>query len=860
MQTITKEEIFNIDRAGYILEHWDELVNDIVNQDNSNTELTKKQFHSFVNQAKILHDGLAATTVTYSQKTEQGGRCFAHRSISLQGMPKAIRHSITDGIYIDIDIVNAHPNILMQMWEKEASSQEDVARFKCPSIKHYVENRDEILLDFIANPNIPEKYRNRDNAKKYFLVLMNKEDDIYDENSQKTKISTFNEFTKMFKHESSIIHKYYSQKDAKKFKTYKSYKNKMGKENNIKASYCSFLISDVENSIMNSIMSAFNDNVNLVPCFDGVMVPSWMNVDEIALKFVEKHILDNTGYNVKLAIKPFDHKLKVFDDPNIRVPKYKIKRPMYYNDYRMFVGIDKEHTMESVDNWAKECMFTLINMGKTKIIRKNMQIEVIGGKTVKTANYAFMDADKTIDNARAFINILNPKYDHTFFNLNSHYKKSNSIWKDTRMQKYKFENMRDYIAFKLQNDELRNYDGIDFMPYTDVNPCSKRVFNTFTEFPNMKRNPNPDIDFEKSLTYNLITSDLCSGNNGEYNHFLDFLADIIQDPCNVKGNAHYFGSEKQGVGKGIMAKFLTLLFGNEWVISIGNPDRYLGQFNSLYSYKLLKIFEELGSEGSIYNNMNRMKEEITAPMQRFESKRENEISIRNCARIIGFGNYINRSVFVGDKDRRWTIHVVNCEHAGNSEYYSKIIKEIEDPEFISSAFHYFKNRKYNPDNVRFCYNTEAKEKQKIEQLKSGYKFIVDFIERTFAGEDVESKSPDDETFRFPFSSLNDEFKKLYAGNRQDTLKKQLLELGIEVKNKRKHRHGNTLTQCVTLYPPDVQKAIRTHLDSDLFEINLKVDEDNDKEDVIKLMDEIAELRRILKIKEDLLEKISIKPA
>lgn len=166
------------------------------------------------------------------------------------------------------------------------------------------------------------------------------------------------------------------------------------------------------------------------------------------------------------------------------------------------------------------------------------------------------------------------------------------------------------------------------------------------------------------------------------------------------------------------------------------------------------------------------------------------------------------------------------------------------------------SEKQNIDNVTI----HDKDGGKIEQLKSGYKFIVDFIERTFAGEDVESKSPDDETFRFPFSSLNDEFKKLYAGNRQDTLKKQLLELGIEVKNKRKHRHGNTLTQCVTLYPPDVQKAIRTHLDSDMFEINLKVDEDNDKEDVIKLMDEIAELRRILKIKEDLLEKISMKPA
>ena len=66
---------------------------------------------------------------------------------------------------------------------------------------------------------------------------------------------------------------------------------------------------------------------------------------------------------------------------------------------------------------------------------------------------------------------------------------------------------------------------------------------------------------------------------------------------------------------------------------------------------------------------------------------------------------------------------------------------------------------------------------------------------------------------------------------------------------------------------DTEEAkIKTQMLESLFSLakddqnSEQINEDNDKEDVIKLMDEIAELRRILKIKEDLLEKISIKPA
>ena len=37
------------------------------------------------------------------------GRAYAHKSISLQNMPKAVRHTLADGVLLDWDMVNAHP-------------------------------------------------------------------------------------------------------------------------------------------------------------------------------------------------------------------------------------------------------------------------------------------------------------------------------------------------------------------------------------------------------------------------------------------------------------------------------------------------------------------------------------------------------------------------------------------------------------------------------------------------------------------------------------------------------------------------------------------------------------------------------
>lgn len=154
-----------------------------------------------------------------------------------------------------------------------------------------------------------------------------------------------------------------------------------------------------------------------------------------------------------------------------------------------------------------------------------------------------------------------------------------------------------------------------------------------------------------------------------------------------------------------------------------------------------------------------------------------------------------------------------------------------------------KNEKHN---ISITINNISLHESKTPQLKTGHKFIAELIEKTFAGQDISSLNENDYTFRFPFADLNKKFKTVHGKNIHDTLKKQLNEIGIQVKNVRAHRHGNKLTQCITLYPPAVEKAIQTYLDSNLFKFNFNVKEEKTDENLINsLKKEIEETEKLL---------------
>jgi hypothetical protein len=93
------------------------------------------------------------------------GRKFAHRAEGLQSFSRAIRHTLADGLYQDIDIVNCHPVILVQYCEKKG--------YACNWIKDYVENRPARLEDLMTANGMEVIKANKELVKKVMLSAVN---------------------------------------------------------------------------------------------------------------------------------------------------------------------------------------------------------------------------------------------------------------------------------------------------------------------------------------------------------------------------------------------------------------------------------------------------------------------------------------------------------------------------------------------------------------------------------------------------------------------------------------------------------------------------------------------------------------
>jgi len=126
----------------------------------------------------------------------------------------------------------------------------------------------------------------------------------------------------------------------------------------------------------------------------------------------------------------------------------------------------------------------------------------------------------------------------------------------------------------------------DFAPRTILpDDC----FNIFTGF-YMEGYPEVDGNFEDTLIYKHLAH-VFNSDDDELNKFLDFIADILQNPSRVT-NTSYMISGVSGSGKSLIGQWLSQVIGEEHAISIHDFRGYR-RFNPNRTFKLLKIFENM---------------------------------------------------------------------------------------------------------------------------------------------------------------------------------------------------------------------------------------------------------------------------
>jgi len=235
------------------------------------------------------------------------GRRFS--SLSLQGCPRPIRHTIAKDIYIDVDICNAHPTFLQYKCKE--------MKFDHPQLLHYITHRDECLQELI-NMSYYE-YNNekhpisRDIAKSCFLKIINGGGltiEVQIDNNIKhiplcnppiwlceckeRQTELLDEFYKWNKYPS---HQKYVQRSI----------NNVEKDWNKKASALNYWLCDMENQVVTEMERyCIQHNIEYgTLCFDGIMLykKSITTSTDILLRSIETELQKKCNMNITLSEK-----------------------------------------------------------------------------------------------------------------------------------------------------------------------------------------------------------------------------------------------------------------------------------------------------------------------------------------------------------------------------------------------------------------------------------------------------------------------------------------------------------------------------------------------------------------------------
>ena len=216
------------------------------------------------------------------------GRVYPQKSLSLCSIRKQIRHTLSFHQYVDIDVVNCHPELLLQICESN--------NIKTKYLKRYVENRDEILLE------VQREYKcDRDQAKLLFIILAyygSFHSWVSDNNIEKKEP---NDFIQDYINELQCIGLKIVQANPELLKAVKDAEKK-----NEKASVVSIFLQEKERQVL-EVVFEYLKSKNIVDkecvlCFDGIMILKSKYHSDL-LEELSQVVLTRSGFKLKFTEK-----------------------------------------------------------------------------------------------------------------------------------------------------------------------------------------------------------------------------------------------------------------------------------------------------------------------------------------------------------------------------------------------------------------------------------------------------------------------------------------------------------------------------------------------------------------------------
>ncbi len=259
--------------------------------------------------------------------------------------------------------------------------------------------------------------------------------------------------------------------------------------------------------------------------------------------------------------------------------------------------------------------------------------------------------------------------------------------------------------------KLDMYSNIQWYPDFKNDSPDASIFNTFLKSPMSLYKPKKIINFEETYFYKHCNNKLFGNNfvetkDGRKNSAWEFMKDLIslklQQPRLVVGVCLLLYSKYQGAGKDIFHKLIRKMLGRHNApgaydtSSSFSSDFNAMQFTSLY----LCINEAKGNSDS-----KKMNDFLNSVITREEgTKRVLYKDAESAKSYASVQINTNHHMYISPSDRR--ILAIDCivddEYdekgekiygAGFTDYFKMIVDEINDNDFVYSAYTYFMNRK-----------------------------------------------------------------------------------------------------------------------------------------------------------------------
>jgi hypothetical protein len=597
------------------------------------------------------------------------GRYFVkdHKVRSSTIMWNAIRSALFQDTEYDIDIVNAHSNLLLDICKTNDFYDID-------NLKYYCENRDEVINLFEIDENLINEYNknNKTNYDKKDIVKNLITRVLYGGSIESWK-KEFNidnelpEFITAFIEEmqinTNLIMKDKRFKDIIDYETQRRLekaKKKLGKsfdaqKFNIKPSkILSIILQEYETLI---IMKCFeivkNNNFTITSYnYDGFQIlkqdgadelVNTINETEFSLSHNEKVFI--SFENIKFIIKPFKNAIDTKDLVLLDTDDFDIKTFNLCQSYDY-----KKHYFEKYFS---------------KILSPTMFVET------KKNDY-----------------VLYKRSDFGVALQHLHY---------YEIDEKTGKGIKKPFILKWLNDEnIRFHNNVDYYPTMDM--CPKNTFNLWNDFP-IKSIPLDESADTSLLHFHIKT--LLNEDEKDIDWFLNWLAHIVQFPHKKTEVAVILYDKQFGTGKSLIAEeFLKKIIGIKKMIVTCKTDKVFGKFTNTQGKLLCVLNEASGKETFELNEV--IKESITGKTIEMEKKNIDSIQITDYLNYIITTNNLN-CIKLEEGDRRFMVFYTSSKMKGDVEYFNKLALNLDDDIIMRKFYEELMNRdlsNFNPSRDR----------------------------------------------------------------------------------------------------------------------------------------------------------------